>query len=424
MKVTAMTDRLAELSAAGVAVWLDDLSRVAADHRRAGQAAPRAARGRGDHQPDHLRQGAGATPTTTTSSSQDLAVRAASTVEEAVRMITTLRRAVGVRRDAPGVRRVGAASTAGSRSRSTRGWPHDTDKTVAEAKALWWLVDRPNLFIKIPATEAGLPAITATLAEGISVNVTLIFWLERYEAVMDAFLAGLEQAKANGHDLSKIGSVASFFVSRVDTEVDKRLDKIGTPTRRKALHGKAAIANAQLAYERYERGLRHRPLAGAGRRRRPPAAAAVGVHLDEEPGLPGRHLRRGADRARARSTPCRRRSSTRSPTTARSAPTPSPARTTTPSRSSPTCRARHRHGRRGRDPGARGRGEVRGQLEGAARRRQQVAHRLGRRPEPTRADAWPGLTARERSPTGRDCEDRRTISREPRQDRARDQSAA
>ncbi len=106
---------------------------------------------------------------------------------------------------------------------------HDTDRTVAEAKALWWLVDRPNLFIKIPATEAGLPAITATLAEGISVNVTLIFGLDRYSAVMEAFLAGLEQAKANGHDLTKIGSVASFFVSRVDTEVDKRLDKIGSP---------------------------------------------------------------------------------------------------------------------------------------------------------------------------------------------------
>ena len=84
---------------------------------------------------------------------------------------------------------------------------------------------------------------------------------------MDAFLAGLEQAKANGHDLSKIGSVASFFVSRVDTEIDKRLEKIGTRRRRKALRGKAAIANARLAYERYDEGLRQRPLAGAGRRR-------------------------------------------------------------------------------------------------------------------------------------------------------------
>ena len=140
----------------------------------------------------------------------------------------------------------------------------DTAKTIAEAKQLWWLVDRPNVFIKIPATEAGLPAITATLAQGISVNVTLIFSLERYGEVMDAFLAGLEQAKANGHDLSKIGSVASFFVSRVDTEVDKRLDKIGTPEAT-ALHGKAAIANARLAYELYESKFADRPLAGAGR---------------------------------------------------------------------------------------------------------------------------------------------------------------
>jgi transaldolase len=142
----------------------------------------------------------------------------------------------------------------------------DVEKTIAEAKALWWLVDRPNLFIKIPATAEGIPAITATLAEGISVNVTLIFGLERYEEVMEAFLAGMEQAKANGHDLSKMGSVASFFVSRVDTEVDKRLDKIGTPEAQ-ALHGKAAIANAQLAYQRYERvfaGERWQALADAG----------------------------------------------------------------------------------------------------------------------------------------------------------------
>jgi transaldolase len=127
---------------------------------------------------------------------------------------------------------------------------HDTDRTVAEAKALWWLVDRPNLYIKIPATEAGLAAITATLAEGISVNVTLIFGLDRYSAVMEAFLTGLEQARANGHDLSAIGSVASFFVSRVDSEIDKQLDKIGSEEA-KALRGKAAVANAQLAYERY-----------------------------------------------------------------------------------------------------------------------------------------------------------------------------
>jgi transaldolase len=127
----------------------------------------------------------------------------------------------------------------------------ETAKTIAEARTLWWMVDRPNLFIKIPATLEGLPAITACLAEGISVNVTLIFSLERYGEVIDAFMAGLEQAVAAGRDISRLASVASFFVSRVDTEVDSRLDKIGTPEAA-AMRGKAAIANARLAYELYE----------------------------------------------------------------------------------------------------------------------------------------------------------------------------
>jgi len=154
---------------------------------------------------------------------------------------------------------------------------YDTDKTAAEAKQLWWLVDRENLYIKIPATEAGIPAIAATLAAGISVNVTLIFSLERYGEVMDAFLTGLEQAKANGHNLAKIGSVASFFVSRVDTEVDKRLEKLGSPEAKELL-GKAAIANAQLAYERYERvfsGARWQALADAGARPQRPLWAST-----------------------------------------------------------------------------------------------------------------------------------------------------
>ena len=101
---------------------------------------------------------------------------------------------------------------------------HDTDATIAQAKELWATVDRPNVHIKIPATKAGLPAITEVHRPGISVNVTLIFSLERYAEVIDAYLAGIEQAQAAGLDLSKIHSVASFFVSRVDTEVDKRLD--------------------------------------------------------------------------------------------------------------------------------------------------------------------------------------------------------
>jgi transaldolase len=127
----------------------------------------------------------------------------------------------------------------------------DTAGTIAEAKHLYKKVNKDNVHIKIPATLEGLEAITAVLAEGISVNVTLIFSLERYRAVINAFQSGLEQAKDNGHDLSKIHSVASFFVSRVDTEIDKRLDAIGTQEA-KALKGKAGVANARLAYQVYE----------------------------------------------------------------------------------------------------------------------------------------------------------------------------
>jgi len=126
-----------------------------------------------------------------------------------------------------------------------------TAATIAEARALWWMVDRPNLFIKIPATREGLPAITQATSEAISVNVTLIFSLERYGEVIDAYVAGLEQAAAAGHDLSQIRSVASFFVSRMDTEVDARLDKLSTPEAT-ALRGKTAVANARLAYELFE----------------------------------------------------------------------------------------------------------------------------------------------------------------------------
>jgi transaldolase len=156
---------------------------------------------------------------------------------------------------------------------------HETERTTAEARGLWWLVDRPNVMIKIPAMDEGLAAITAATAEGISVNVTLIFGLDRYEQVMDAYLTGLEQAKANGIDLSTIRSVASFFVSRVDTEVDKRLDKIGSEAA-KALRGKAAVANARLAYERYEKVIaseRWQALAAAGAHAQRPLWASTGV---------------------------------------------------------------------------------------------------------------------------------------------------
>ena len=156
---------------------------------------------------------------------------------------------------------------------------HDTDKTVEQAKQLYADVDRPNVLIKIPATKAGLPAITATIAEGISVNVTLIFSLERYRAVMNAYLEGLEKAHANGHDLSTIHSVASFFVSRVDTEIDKRLDAIGTDEAR-GLKGKAGLANARLAYQAFEEVFatpRWGTLAEAGANLQRPLWASTGV---------------------------------------------------------------------------------------------------------------------------------------------------
>ncbi len=156
---------------------------------------------------------------------------------------------------------------------------HDADRTIAEANGLWWLVDRPNVMIKIPATQEGLPAISASIAAGISVNVTLIFGLDRYDAVMDAYLTGLVQARERGIDLSTIRSVASFFVSRVDSEVDKRLDKLGSDEA-KALRGKAAIANARLAYERYEKVIasdRWKALADAGAHVQRPLWASTGV---------------------------------------------------------------------------------------------------------------------------------------------------
>ncbi|WP_067902696.1 transaldolase [Nocardia vaccinii] len=134
-------------------------------------------------------------------------------------------------------------------------WARDTERTIEEARQLWRLVNRPNAMIKIPATVEGLPAITTCLAEGISVNVTLIFSVRRYHQVIDAFLEGLERAHAAGHSLAEIGAVASFFISRVDTEVDRRLDALAKPDAA-TLRGRAAIANARLAYLRYENMLR------------------------------------------------------------------------------------------------------------------------------------------------------------------------
>ncbi|GIG59541.1 transaldolase 2 [Longispora fulva] len=266
-----MSDKLAELTTAGVAVWLDDLSR----ERLASGSLDRLRR------EDHV-SGVTSNPTIFAKALaegsdyaeqvKDLATRGLS-VEEATRMLTTydVRWACDVMRPAFDTSHGldGRVSIEVDPRLADR-----TAETIAEAKGLWWLVDRENLFIKIPATLAGLPAITATLAAGISVNVTLIFSLDRYKGVMDAFLAGLEQARANGHDVSKIASVASFFVSRVDTEIDKRLGD-GHP-----LAGKAAVANARLAYEAYEHvfaSARWQALADAGARPQRPLWASTGV---------------------------------------------------------------------------------------------------------------------------------------------------
>ncbi len=246
--MTSHPDHLAELSAAGVAVWLDDISRerltsgnlaaLIRDRHVVGVTSNPTifdhALSHGDAYKEQL---------------SELALRGVS-VGEASRAITTY----DVRWGCDVFRPVHDATGGVDGRVSLEVDPRlagDTAKTVAEARALWWLVDRPNLFIKIPATPAGLPAITQCLAEGISVNVTLIFSLERYGEVIDAFFAGLEQAAAAGHDVASIASVASFFVSRVDTEVDRRLDKIGTPEAAE-LRGKAALANTRLAYELYE----------------------------------------------------------------------------------------------------------------------------------------------------------------------------
>ena len=266
-----MTDVLGDLTQAGVSVWLDDISRerlrtgnleslVRDFHVRGVTSNPTIfahALSQGDAYEEQI---------------ADLKVRGVS-VEEASRMITTydIRWAADVLRPA-------YDETDGLDGRvSIEVDPrlaNNTAATIAEAKQLWWLVDRPNLFIKIPATPEGVPAIAETLAKGISVNVTLIFSLERYGEVIDAYYAGLEKAAENGHDIAKIASVASFFVSRIDTAVDKLLDeKIAQANdpdekaRLGALKGKVAIANAKLAYQRYQRlfaGERWKALAAKG----------------------------------------------------------------------------------------------------------------------------------------------------------------
>ena len=266
-----MSNPLADLSTLGVAVWLDDLSR---ERLRTGNLADlvRTRSVVGVTTNPSIFEKALSDGAAYDSQVRDLALRGTD-VGEAVRALTTY----DVRWACDVLREVYDDSATVDGRVSIEVDPRisgDAARTVAEAKALWWLVDRPNLFIKIPATLAGLPAITAVLGEGISVNVTLIFSLERYAAVMEAFLAGLELARANGHDLAAIGSVASFFVSRVDTEIDARLGA-GHP-----LRGQAAIANARLAFQRDEQVFaseRWTALAAAGAQPQRPLWASTGV---------------------------------------------------------------------------------------------------------------------------------------------------
>ena len=271
-----MADNLRALTEAGVAVWLDDLSRARLVSGSLAQLA-RDCHVVGVTSNPTIFQKALSGSDTYTEQVRDLARRGVD-VGEAVRMITTY----DVRWACDVLRPAYDASEGVDGRVSIEVDPrlaHDTATTVAEARQLWWLVDRPNLFIKIPATKAGLPAIATCLAEGISINVTLIFSVPRYEAVMDAFLEGMERARAAGRDLTGLASVASLFVSRLDTEVDKRLDRVGGDEAAQ-LRGQAAIANARLVFARYEEvfaGPRWTALAEAGARPQRPLWASTGV---------------------------------------------------------------------------------------------------------------------------------------------------
>ena len=267
---------LADLTAAGVSLWLDDLSRdritsgnlaelITSKHISGVTTNPSifaAALSKGEAYDPQVAELA----------------KQGSTLDDTIRTLTT----DDVRNAADLFKGVFEASGGVDGRVSIEvepGIARDSVKTSAQAQELYKIVDRPNLLVKIPATVEGLSSITETLKGGISVNVTLIFSLERYEAVIDAYIEGVKQAKDNGEDISKLHSVASFFVSRVDAEIDKRLDAIGTDEAT-ALKGKAAIANARLAYQLFEQKFASdewKALESAGGNKQRPLWASTGV---------------------------------------------------------------------------------------------------------------------------------------------------
>ena len=276
------TTPTAELSALGVSIWLDDLSR---DRIQSGNLAELVTSRNvvGVTTNPTIFAGAIANADAYQDSVEALAAAGASP-DDAVLELTTADVAAAADVFRPVFDRTGGVDGRVS-IEVPPGLAFDGPGTSAAAEQLWAKVDRPNVFIKIPATVEGLASITETIARGISVNVTLIFALERYRAVIDAYLRGLERAKDAGIDLSTIHSVASFFVSRVDTEVDNRLDAIGTPEA-KALRSRAGVANARLAFELFEQEFasdRAKALLAAGANLQRPLWASTGV---KDPALP------------------------------------------------------------------------------------------------------------------------------------------
>ena len=269
-----MSDNLKELSQAGVSIWLDDLSR---DRLQSGSLAK-------------LIEESNVVGVTTNPSIFSAAIKGSALYREDI---------LALKSSGKGTAEIVTELTTKdvkdacdlflpvfTRTKGVDGrvsievdpfYAHETDKTIVQGKDLWNIVNRPNLLIKVPATLEGLPAIEELTASGISVNVTLIFSVERYEKVMDAYLRGLERRFANGEEVSEIHSVASFFISRIDFEIDRRLDAQGAAS---PLRGKIAVANAHLAYEAFLKMTasdRWKKLAMAGAKLQRPLWASTGV---------------------------------------------------------------------------------------------------------------------------------------------------